>query len=143
MSRKRFLIIALPLLMLIGAGGVAFYFHLRAQAPPEFSEVDQFLHQIPTTSGWTFDHHNEEPAELPEGPGWLRRLGISGSGEVIRHIYSFVPAEGSGTMHVIFFQDGLRIRHFYYLDMTVAAAADFQSIVREKFPTLPRFELIE
>jgi len=135
MSRKS--LILLIVLLLIGGGGVAFYFHLRAQAPPEFSKVDQFLHQFPESSNWILAKTEEGVFTVSNAAPWLQRLGVHRITKLPRHHYVFTDPHAGAFVVVIVTHDSQRITDL----MVLAQPADVEGFNRHllgKFPQLER-----
>ena len=140
--RKRSLIISLVLLLLVGGGGVVFNLYLRAQEPPPFSEVDDFLIHPPESSGWLAGFPKYQSAEhvisVPRLE-WLRKLGIHSSKELRQKDYWFTPAAAPDSSWVVVsvYRDDRRIESVSVNGLP-ADAVSFSRSLGEKFPRLRR-----
>lgn len=139
--RKRPLILSLILLLLIGGGGGAFYLHLRTQAPPKFSEVDAFLRNPSSFSGWTYEDGNERifrsrfsSYRFPR----LRHFGFTQKTIISTRIYQFYPDKNPVDPWMpieVYFEDE-RIDRIFIGGGTHPEIERFKRTLLENFPNL-------
>jgi len=133
LSRKPAILITLIFLLLIGGGAVAFYLHLRAQAPPLVSEVDAFLEDPRISGGW------EKTWEPMRDSGCIVKMSwnpLSDGTPISQRTYSFKRGVFERARVIVTYpSDSKRIDEIT-IKADPAGAVDFKRLLLERFPTL-------
>ena len=139
MSRKRSIIISLILLLLIG-GGAAFYLHLRAHAPPKFSEVEMFLEQLPSSHGWERKVSGKQSLSNLVRVSWIQVLNPFSDGTSLsERSYKFKRRDSGVTrLNATYATESGKVSEIIIRSDPAdsAEAGEFQRLLLGKFPNL-------